>query len=287
MSGFHLTSRDVEAIVTVHCCGFVLRDHLWQLCFPGCALRRCQRRIERLTAQKLLIAHTLPLGAFPLGIGAEFLPHVGQYAYRLGPGGVPIVAQATGTDPAIVRRRMKSSPTHLGHSVAVTSLFVAFKQFQEVQGYVLQAFQTELDARHRYEWRKGAGAPWQSAEIRPDALVWIEREGVRRPLLIEADLSTQSKAAFADKLSGYALYCRAAVFANRFGSAPFTLLIITTSDARKDTLASLVAESELALLPGVLLTTFSEFLSHGPFGPIWHCPALGAERNRFDVLSHL
>lgn len=284
MSGFHLQKRDVAVLVTIHRLGFVLRDHLWELCFPDCALRRAMRRLKRLTDQKLLIAHTLPLGAFPLGIGAEFLPHVAQHAYRLGPQAVPIVAQATGTDPAIVRRRMKSSPSYLGHSVAVTSLFVTLRRFQEAQGYFLRDFQTELDARHQFEWRETPHAPWKSAEIRPDALAWMEKDGACLPLLLEADLSTQSKAAFATKLVGYALYYRTPMFTKRFGSAPFRLWIITTSPARRDVLAALVTESDLGTLPGVALTTFADFLTHGPMGPIWYCPALGAERNRSDVL---
>src|SRR5690349_25047079 len=58
-------------------------------------------------------------------------------------------------------------------------------------------------------------------------------DGARHPLLLEADLSTQSKAAFAEKLVGYALYRKTPMVAKRFGSAPFRLWIVTRSEERR------------------------------------------------------
>ena len=281
-----LQQRDRDLIVGAYRHGFLLRDHACKLYFPECDLRRANRRLLALKRHEVLIAHHLPLGAFALGVEG-FLPNLGQFAYRVGEVGIPIVAEALELDLTTVRKRLKASPSYLGHAVAVTALHVALREFQGCQDYRLRQFLTEGEARHQFEWREGSHTGWKSAEVRPDALAWLEQSGNIIGVLLEADRGTQSKAAFLEKLQGYAIYRRTPIFAKRFGSAPLHLLIVTTSTTRLDTLAALVNESDLVGLPSIALTTFHDFLSQGPLCPIWHIPALGDERNQTNVLFNL
>ena len=281
-----LQQRDRELVVGAYRHGFLLRDHACKLYFPDCDLRRANRRLLALKRHEVLIAHPLPLGAFMLGVEG-FLPNLGQFAYRVGENGVPLVAEALELDLTSVRKRLRASPSYLGHAVAVTALHVALREFQDSQSYRLHQFLTEGEARHQFEWRESPNVGWKNAEVRPDALAWLEVASNSIGVLLEADRGSQSKAAFLEKLNSYSIYRRTPFFAKRFGGAPLILWIVTTSSTRRDTLAELVNESDLAGLPGVALTTFHDFLSHGPLGPIWHIPALGDERNQTHALPDL
>ncbi len=280
MKSFWIQSRDQALLIGLYQRGFLLRDHAWKLYFSECALRRATRRFLALKEHGLIVAHTLPLGAFALGIEG-FLPHPGQLAYRLSTSdaAVDLVAGALEIVPAAVRRRLRNAPSYTGHCVAVVCVELALRSYQKPQNYRVQSFHLERDAGHVYEWRPKPDVPWKRAEIRPDALVWIEREGIAQPWFMEADLASQSKAAFLTKLQRFCDYRTTGTYARRFGDAPFRLLIVTTTTTRRDTLVELVRKSDLATVPGVAVTTFNELHHHGLISPIWHIPALGTERN--------
>jgi hypothetical protein len=271
-----LQARDLEALILLYWHWFLLRDHIHILCFSRADRRRVLRRLKRLIDAGLIAGEPLPLGAFPLGLSG-LVPHPGQFAYRLLEPGIHLVAQALEIDADLARRRLRAAPSYVGHAVAVASLHVALRQFEEAQGYRLEQFLTECEARLRFEWREGSSKPWTVAEVRPDALAWIEREEKRVPVLLEADLCTQGKVAFAKKLAGYALAVGTGVMARRFGDSSLRLGIVTTSPSRLRTLASLVRESDISGLT-VALTTFGDFLTQGPHSPIWHVPTRGTER---------
>ncbi len=286
MKSILLTPRDLSLLIGVYRHGFLLRDHAWKLYFSGCELRRATRRFLALKEHQLLEASPLPLGAFAFGI-QDALPGLGQFSYRLGAEGIPLVAQALGVDAASIRKRLRNSPSFTGHAVAVASLHEAIHRLQDEGGYRLTQFLTEGEARQSFEWRTSSTSEWKRAEVRPDGLAWIERDGLAIPYLIEADLAHQSKAAIATKLAGYALWIKTPIFKERFDGAPLRLLIVTLSKERLTVLYDLVCESELSGCPGIALTTFRDFISQGPMNPIWLVPASGTERNHLHALPLL
>lgn len=278
-----LMSRDQDFLIGLHHHGVMIRDHAWKLFFGECGLGRFNRRILKLKEQKLVVAFQLPLGTFAVGVEG-ILPNPGQLSYRLGEAGISIVSQALDIDITMVRRRVRTAPTYVGHCVSVAALHVALKKFEDTQQYHLQSFLCESEARCRFEWRENPHSSWKQGEVRPDALAWIEKAGESLPLLLEADMATQNKAAFITKLAGYSLATRTGALQRRCGGSPLRLGVVTTTPARLAKLATLVQASDLSGLHLVALTTFQDFTSQGPLSPIWHIPALGDERNEKYVV---
>lgn len=271
-----LTARDRDTLVLVYRHGMLLRDHLHQLAFPDCELRRANRRLQILKAHGLLVAFPLPLGTFAAGFN-DLLPSPAQSSYRLGEVGIPLVSAMLELDIQLVRRRVRCAPTYCGHCVAVAALHTSLRRFQEAQEYRLQSFLCESEARSRFEWRETPQSPWKQGEIRPDALAWIEQGGEKLPLLFEADMSSQNIAALLAKFLAYRV--AAPFLKKRFEGALPRLAIVTTSPARLTKIAAVLKESELAQ-PGngfhtVAVATFHDFVTQGPSASIWTLPLSG------------
>jgi hypothetical protein len=281
-----LQPRDRSLLVALYHHGFLLRDHIWHLFFPDCQLRRVTRRLTALKENGLVVADVLPLGALPLGMGT-LLSHPGQYAYRLGEMGVTLVAETLELDRTAVRRRLRASPSYTGHAVAVAALRVALSTFQTRNTYGLVSFATEGEARFRYRYRKTGASEWTSSEVRPDALALLERQEQRHTLFLEADLSTQGKSAFGEKLIGYAMGLQSGALAKTVSGSTLRLGVVTTSSARLEALAALVRDSPLSATAIVGLTTFERFLQDGPLNPIWAMPSVSTERRNTHVLLDL
>jgi hypothetical protein len=113
------------------------------------------------------------------------------------------------------------------------------------------------------------------------------RSGERKTLFLEADLATQGKAAFGDKLTGYALGLASGALTKPLSGGPLRLGIVTTSGNRLALLSGLVRAGPLPETTRVGLTTFERFLAEGPLAPIWNVPALGTERSQSHVLLDL
>ena len=271
-----ITERDRALLIALHRHGVLLRDHIHRLLFASCKMRRVNRRLTTLKQAELIEAFHIPLGAFTVGVDA-LLPSPGQLGYRLGTAGIPLISALLEIDTATVRRRLRAAPASVGHAVAVAMIDVALVRFQEPQGYHLESFVCESEARLRFEWRSSPTQAWKTEEIRPDALAWIERKGARIPLLFEADMSSQNVGALTQKFLGYRR--AAAALQSRFRGAPIRLIFVTTTTSRLAKIAAIACESELAKgntgIHCVALTTFEKLATFGPFAPIFTFPLTG------------
>ena len=277
--------RDRAALVYTYRHGFLLRDDLGALAFPGSKRRVLARRLKRLVDAGLLEATLLPLGAFPLGL-AGLLPHPGQFAYRVTHEGAVLVAQHLEVDLALVRRRLQATPSYLGHAVAVARIAVAFRQFASSQSYRLSQFLCEGEARHRYQWKKAGDDAWSTEELRPDGLAVMVRGGSTIPIHIEADMATQGRQALAAKLDAYKSYVARGAHARRFPDSILRLGIVTTSPERIQTILSLLTEVDAPELRGaVYLTTFALLAAHGPLAPIWSDPTSPTSSTPTSILT--
>jgi hypothetical protein len=283
-----LGARDLDILTTTYRHGFLLRDHLHALAFGDCDVRRVNRRLRALTQHGLLRSMHLPLGAFAIGM-EDLIPQPGQFCYRIADGdaGVEIIAQTLEVDITTIRRRVRMAPSYVGHCIAVTALHVAMNQFQKAHRYRLHNFLTESEARYQFEWRENSASSWQTNEVRPDTLAWLERDERRASLFLEADMATQSKTVIAAKLEAYKTTLRVSALTKRLEGTPFRLGIVTTSATRLDQLVSLVRESDINdFTDAVGVTTFRDFIDKGALAPIWTipkkviAPSTSGERNK-------
>lgn len=268
MTRLLLQPRDLNALVCIYKHGFLLRDDVRSLCFPSSTRRLTARRIKRLVDANLLEGSVLPLGAFPIGL-TGLLTHPGQFAYRVTEAGAHLIAEATETDIAQVRRRIQAAPSYVGHAVAVAKIAVAFDSFAAPQGYLAEDFLCEGDARYRYRWRP-TGSDWKTEELRPDGLICLQRGEESFQVHLEADMATQGKTALEGKLSAYARYARTGALRQRFpGEATLHLGVVTTSPDRARVIVKALAALDDPALSGALVTTFAQLADQGPLAPIW------------------
>ena len=273
-----LQPRDLNALICTYRHGFLLRDDLHTLAFPGKTRRLMTRRIKQLVDAGLMEGDVLPLGAFPVGLHG-LLPHPGQFAYRITENGARPVAESIEADIALVRRRIHAVPSYVGHAVAVAKIAVALHQFAPDQGYQVKEFLCESDARYRYQWKPTdgnsgkVGGDWKTEELRPDGLAMLHWCGQLVPVHLEADMATQGKIALQTKLQAYALYASTGALQRRFSISCLHLGIVTTSPERVQTIRSVVADLDAPQLTEIRITTFAQLLNEGPRAPIWSSPA--------------
>ncbi len=265
---YQLQARDLELLVALYRHGFLLRDHLHTLCFPTCARRRVTRRLHKLALAQVIVGEPLPLGAFPLG-PQSIAPQPGQFAYRLSPKGVDLVAQALEIDAALVKRRTQAVPSYIGHAIAVASIAAAFHTFATEQSYQMGAFLCVGEARYSYEWKPPGEAKWKPEELRPDGLVHLRRGEALVPVHVEADMATQGRCALESKLEAYALYARTGALRKRLSQSTLHLAIVTTSPERVEVIQKVLAQLKAPQLAETCITTFAELIQQGPLAPIW------------------
>ncbi|WP_394793082.1 replication-relaxation family protein [Armatimonas sp.] len=274
-----LQPRDLNALICTYRHGFLLRDDLHTLAFPGKTRRLMTRRIKQLVDAGLMEGEALPLGAFPVGLRG-LLPHPGQFAYRITENGARPVAESIEADITLVRRRIHAVPSYVGHAVAVAKIAVALHRFAPNQGYQVKEFLCESDARYRYQWKPTDGnggktaGDWKTEELRPDGLAMLHWCGQLVPVHLEADMATQGRVALQAKLQAYALYASTGALRRRFPDClNLHLGIVTTSPERVQTIQSVVAGLDAPQLSEVRITTFAQLLSDGPRAPIWSSPS--------------
>ena len=273
-----LQPRDLNALICTYRHGFLLRDDLHALAFPGKTRRLMTRRIKLLVDAGFMEGDVLPLGAFPVGLRG-LLPHPGQFAYRVTENGARPVAESIEADIALVRRRIHAVPSYVGHAVAVAKIAVALHRCASDQGYQVKEFLCESDARYRYQWKPAGGdsrkvaGDWKTEELRPDGLAMLHWCGQLAAVHLEADMATQGKVALQAKLQAYALYVSTGALRRRFPDCQgLHLGIVTTSQQRVQTIRSVVADLNAPQLAQVRITTFAQLLGEGPHAPIWSSP---------------
>lgn len=267
-----LTRRDLSLFVRLWRFGVLLRDQIHALCFDGCARRRCNRRLKILADAGLIVPFELPLGIAP-GSGLTGLAgSTAQSAYRLGAAAIPFVAGETGADIDGVDRRVRQgSPTYVAHALAVAQVAVAFEAgLRETDGLISGAFQGESEARHAYQFRRVGSADWETAVVKPDALVRLHFPARTLFLFLEVDLGHMSPATWREKADQYLLYEERGALKSRYGrDACYSVLTITTTPER---LGRLLYQSRDAGAGHLFRrgTTLSElFAAHGS-APVWY-----------------
>jgi hypothetical protein len=262
-----VTRRDGELFLALWRFGVLLRDQIHALCFGGCALRRCSRRLKLLADAGFIVPFDLPLGGTYGAVA--FTP--GQYAYRLGPAAVGAAAFLTGWDAeAMARRVERGSPTYVAHALAVAQVAVAFHRAfaDDNGGLTLAAFWGEIESRHTYEYRVEGHTNWRTDTTKPDALATVKTpDGSQAHCAIEVDMGQMSAGAWQEKTRTYRRYLLTGAFHARYGpEARLLVLTITTTPERGQRLVSLAADTG-GLFP--VATTLGEITASGPLAPIW------------------
>lgn len=265
-----VTDRDVELLVLLWRFAVLLRDQAHELAFPGCALRRCNRRLKTLSEEKMIVPFSLPLGV-PSGGG--FTPQFSQSqsAYCLGPAAVPLVSARTGVDEEKIKRRaQQGSPAYIGHALSVVEIARAFRAepCSEFEARIVE-FRGEPEAIHAFQYRAEGKREWKTETVKPDALALVETPFGTAHLFVESDMGNMSPAVWGTKAALYARYLRTGAFASRYGKGTaFGVLTVTTTQDRSKRLLD-AAQEVGAGHCFRFASTFGDLLSGGPHEEIW------------------
>ncbi len=266
-----LQPRDIALLSDIYAHGSMLRGQIQALHFGS--VPRANARLRQLHDAGFLKRAQLSLpSAMDVSTGC-------QYAYLLGPGGIPIVAGVLGLDPDDVRAQLRrGTPGYLLHTIEIVTFRLALEAAARASdSVVLERFCPERLCRHAYEVRERSltkGNPetrWRREICKPDAVFITARVGVRNGFTVEIDLGHTSASEFTLKLGIHSRYAASGLFSGRYGTEFAGTLIVTTSEIRRDNLAAIAVKQPSQIFR---LTTFGDIRRHGAFGPVWHSPGM-------------
>lgn len=118
-------------------------------------------------------------------------------------------------------------------------------------------------------WLPESNLRGRNLPIIPDAyLEWTHGKATHAAFL-EADLGTESRRRWTEKLRGYFSLTLGDRFTREFGKPTFDVLVVTTSEKRLGNIRNLVARHTDRVF---LLTTRESLVRRGPTAAIWHRP---------------
>jgi len=269
----HLGERDAELLTALFLHGAMSRAQIQALYFSGVSLTRCNGRLRQLFDGGYVTRHTLPLA-----------PTGAQAIYSLGRAAAATVAaclsaQGLEADAADIRAQCREglAPMFLEHTLAIVDFHLALRhavsrpdgaesepetrklELERRPKPEIERWLPERLCRHEYEVRPPGGGSWQKEAFKPDGFVRLSmpsKEGEPPAYFhyfVEIDRGHVSSAKFLGKLRGHSRYLDTGLFQETFGGASFQTLVITTSPARLQNLAELVAREGSTLF---WLTTF-------------------------------
>jgi hypothetical protein len=237
-----LTERDRELIKLAESYGVLTRDQIWRVLKFG-SLTRVNAILLRLTRFGYLRRRFQPT----LTGSRRALYLVGHLGWEL----------LSGPSEGKVRSSWEErSDLFLEHQLAINDVRLAFEAESSPE-FRLVRFLSESNLRGR------------NLPIVPDAyLEWTHGKATTAAFL-EADLGTESRKVWAEKLRGYFSLTLGDRFSREFGQPSFQVMVVTTSEKRLSNIRQLVAKHTDKVF---LLTTRQAFVRHGPRAAIWQRP---------------
>ena len=264
-----LQPRDVDLLTDLHAYGCMLRGQIQELYFGS--VPRANLRLRQLFDARYVVRAALPL---PSEIG---VPSGCQFAYLLGPAGIPVVAARRGTDPADIRRQQRhGTPAYLQHTIEIVNIRLAAEAAaRSCPDVRLERFLPERLCQHAYQYREHEGgahsghAGWRREVYKPDAVMLLNQAGTAAGFAIEVDLGHTSSGEFLLKSRIHARYATSGLFARRYGVEKTRTLCVTTSAKRRDNLRRLLEKEGNA---GFWFSTFAAIREEGLLGAVWYAP---------------
>ncbi len=271
-----LQRRDMSLLSDVYAHGSMLRGQIQELHFGS--VPRANARLRQLYDARFLQRATLTLpSAMDSAAGC-------QYAYLLGPAGIPVVAGELGLDPDDIRSQLRrGTPGYLLHTIEIVTFRLAVEAAARAsEAVVLERFYPERLCRHAYEVREkpvtdaATEGRWRTEICKPDAVFVTAYGSVRSGFAVEIDLGHTSASEFTLKLGIHARYAGSGLFTDRYGAECAGTLIVTTSDNRRGHLAAIALKQPERIFR---LATFGDIRRHGAFGPVWYSPGMADPHN--------
>jgi hypothetical protein len=235
-----LTDRDQQLIKLVEASGVLTRDQIWRSLKFG-SLTRVNAILLRLVRFGYLHRRFQPT-----------LTGSRRAVYLVGPLGWELLL-----GPSEVRPRSsweQRSDLFIEHQLAINDVRLSFEQARDLQ---LLRFLPESNLRNR------------ALPIVPDAYLEWTHGKTTVAAFLEADLGTESRRRWTEKLRGYFSLTLGDRFTREFRRPTFDVLVVTTSEKRLANIRTLVAAHTDRVF---LLTTRTALVSRGPLAPIWHRP---------------
>lgn len=202
-----LQARELDALASIGWAGILSTSQVWRLHYPS--RRKTQRRLRVLLDHRLVCAslqgemlHRDTLWRLTRR-GAAVLADSGRTAEEIAPGSLP-------------------RPTKLAHALAIRDVFVAFCLIERAGLFALEDF--------RFDDELTTAEPFRLARVIPDGFALLRRGSVFTRVGIEVDRDSQSRRVVEAKL---------AAWRPLLGGTVGTLLVVTTSERRRDTIATI------------------------------------------------
>ena len=267
-----LQQRDQDIVVSVYEFGFLSRQQIQRLFTFNC-ITRANIRLRKLFDHGYLSRRFLPTtrGASPT-------------LYFLGPRGVNLVSERTGTNPLEIKNRQKKSferkDMFLDHDLLLNDVRIAFyRALANRPGVKLDRWISSSDCLHEWTMSDPGSNREGTMVLRPDGYFRYFCEGRLFGCFLEVDRSTMSNGRFQSKVRLYLNYARSGLSSERYGLHFFRVLVVTETRER---LLNLKSVTEQLTDKMFWFSVTNDLTSGNIFDAIWERPG---KKGVFSILE--
>ena len=252
-----LQARDRQIIIGIYSYRLLSSDQVQGL-FGFHCLRRVNSRLRQLYDHGYL--------------SRSFLPTTrgsGKAVYTLGPKGTAIIAEESGQDLEVIKRKMKGvsqlKEFFLSHNLDLNRVRINLSQaILRQPGLKLETWINDYDCEQTY--RVIERGQEITRRFRPDGYFRFWQDKRLHSYFVELDRSTMSSERFQNKVHTYLEFARLGFYERRFGVKSFRVLVIVPSVPRLNNLKRAVEE----VTSGIFwFTTIEQTTREKVLCPIW------------------